>query len=129
MIEEWLTRLIDYLNIVFILSFVFLQLVQKEVGISLLQSLGHSLHSRERLIQVGEVMRGDRTQSCTRQSDLLPLRLARHQISQECCLSLKSLYALKVAVPELHSPLCAQHIVPVTLKYVFTSFDRDCPYF
>lgn len=30
----------------------------------LLQSFGHSLHSRERLIQVGETMRADRTQSC-----------------------------------------------------------------
>lgn len=79
---------------------LFLQLVQKEGGGSLLQSLGHSLHSRERLIQVGEVMRGDRTRSCTRQSDLLA------QSSLECCLSLKSLYALKVAVPELLRSLC-----------------------
>lgn len=36
--------------------FSFLQLVQEEAaGSSLLQSLGLSLHSRERLIQVGEV--------------------------------------------------------------------------
>lgn len=53
----------------------FLQLVQEEGGRSLLQSLGHSLHSRERLIQVGEVMRGGRTQSCTQQLDLLGLWL------------------------------------------------------
>lgn len=68
-----------------------LQLVQEEGGSSLLQSLGHSLRSRERLIQVGEVMRADRTQSCAHGLD----PLLWDQSSLECCLSLESLYALK----------------------------------
>lgn len=38
--------------------------VKCEGSLLLLQSFGHSLHSRERLIQVGETMRADRTQSC-----------------------------------------------------------------
>lgn len=51
-----------------------LQLAQEEGGGFLLQSLSHSLHSRERLIQVGEVMRGDRAQSCTHSAERLWLR-------------------------------------------------------
>lgn len=42
-------------------------------GGSLLQSLALSIHSRERLIQVGEVMRADRTQSCAQLLEALQL--------------------------------------------------------
>lgn len=77
-----------------VLTFFFfpLQLVQEEGGRSLLQSLGHSLHSRERLIQVGEVMRADRTQSCKAE---LESSHCCFQCSLECCLcSPESLHAL-----------------------------------
>lgn len=63
------------------------QLASEEGNSILLQSLAHSLRSRERLIQVGEMMRGDRTQSCKPHCDFLPLFWALTQFSLECCLS------------------------------------------
>lgn len=58
--------------------FLRLQSDQEEGGGSLLlQSFGHSLHSRERLIQVGEAMRADRTQSCKRRWNPLPAAVLR----------------------------------------------------
>lgn len=60
-----------------------------------------------------------------------PTAQARARSSLECCLSLKSLYALKATAPKILS-LClltTYTIVPVTLTYVFWRFDRDCPWF
>lgn len=56
-----------------------LQSDREEAGGSplLLQSFGHSLRSRERLIQVGEAMRADRTQSCERRWNPLPAAVLR----------------------------------------------------
>lgn len=74
----------SYLEFIFtktcLASFFFPRLQSDHVesnGPLLLQDLGHSLHSRERLIQVGETMRADRSQLCKQRWNPLPAAVLR----------------------------------------------------